>query len=145
MTITELVEELADRVGAEHEITWGFVRSFLDLVVERLDEGHEVKIRDLGTFKWLYVPPKKMPGSGTPLTGGYKLRFVPSRKFRSRRKSVSDGGMDKYGVVMDEDKVKTAQEGSGDNIVQVCPVCLSNLDEAGHCPKHGSEPFEPER
>lgn len=84
MTLTELVEELADRTGAEHEIAWGFVRSFVDLMVEYLDQGHDVKVRDLGTFKWVDVPAKKMPGQEeTP--AGKKLKFTPADRFKRRR------------------------------------------------------------
>lgn len=84
MTLTELVEELARRTGAEHEVAWGFSKSLIDLIVERLDQGHEVKIRELGTFKWVDVPSKTMPG-GKRVQAGRKLRFMPADRFRTRR------------------------------------------------------------
>lgn len=58
--------------------------------------------------------------------------------------------MEKYGVVLDsekvkkaeasDDKTKTATEGSA---IPSCPVCLKELDDAGACPEHGTEPLEP--
>lgn len=53
---------------------------------------------------------------------------------------MTDEGMDKYGVVTDGEKTKTAQ---GHEAVPCCPICLAALDAAGLCPTHGSEPFEP--
>lgn len=43
--------------------------------------------------------------------------------------------MEKYGV--DIEKVKHAEEGK-----DTCPWCGLDLDENGHCPEHGSAPFE---
>jgi nucleoid DNA-binding protein len=143
MNQTELVEELADRIGAEHDITWGFVRSFLELLIERLDQGHEVKIRELGTFKWVDVPGAIVPAGGAEKyhPPGRKLKFLPAKKFKTRRSEMSDAdGMDKYAVVKDDEKVKTAQEKGNQS---TCPECQSNLDAAGLCPRCGSEPLEP--
>lgn len=59
--------------------------------------------------------------------------------------------MEKYGVVLDPKKVKKAEvlddnktktAGEGDS-VRICPVCGKELDDAGACPVHGTEPFEP--
>jgi hypothetical protein len=52
----------------------------------------------------------------------------------------NDEGMAKYGVQLDEDKVKESEEGQAPTN---CPICLEELDDAGACPKHGTEPFEP--
>lgn len=45
--------------------------------------------------------------------------------------------MEKYGV--ETEKVKHAKEGEEGK----CPWCGTELDENGHCPIHGSAPFEP--
>lgn len=147
MTITELIEIVAERTGAEPAVVHGFFQSFADVMIERLDAGDEVKIRGLGTFRWVDVPGKKLPvykrkAMGiTHLPGGRKLKFIPSKQFRSRRTEMSDNeeGMTKLGVELDDDKTKTA----GKDSVNACPVCLSELDDAGACPKHGTQPFEP--
>ena len=51
-----------------------------------------------------------------------------------------DEGMSKLGVELDDQKTKSASTG---DTVNSCPVCLSELDDAGACPVHGTEPFEP--
>ena len=149
MTITELIELVSDRTGAERTVVHGFFQSFVDIMVERIDAGDEVKIRGLGTFRWVDVPGVKLPRPKrkamgiTHLPGGRKLRFFPAKQFRTRRTeemSDKDEGMSKLGVVLDDDKTKTATKTQ----VDACPVCLSELDDAGACPKHGTEPFEPD-
>ena len=86
MTLTELVEITADLIGAESNLTLGFVQTFIDVMIERLDKGDEVKIRGLGTFKWVDVPGKKAVGSNDlVIRPGRKLRFIPAKQFRFRR------------------------------------------------------------
>jgi len=53
--------------------------------------------------------------------------------------SDNEEGMTKLGVELDDDKIKTAGEGAA----PACPICLSELDDAGACPEHGTKPFEP--
>ena len=53
----------------------------------------------------------------------------------------TDEGMVKLGVVLDDQKVKTAEK----DTVRICPICAEKLDDAGSCPTHGTEPFEPEK
>lgn len=142
MTLTELVEMTSERIGAESQLTWGFVRSFFDVMTERLDAGDEVKIRGLGTFKWVEVPARTMTcANDLVIPPGRKLRFFPSKQFRTRRAEMpdEDEGMNKYGVVTDDDETKTASKGDK----RVCPVCGETLDDGGACPKHGTKPFEP--
>ncbi len=50
-----------------------------------------------------------------------------------------DEGMNKYGVVTNDDETKTASEGDE----RVCPVCGETVDDGGACPVHGTKPFEP--
>lgn len=50
--------------------------------------------------------------------------------------------MEKYGVEKDTEKVKQAGDGQRPG---TCPWCGKDLDENGHCPVHGSEPFEKPR
>lgn len=56
--------------------------------------------------------------------------------------SNDDDGMTKLGVELDDEKTKSAAEGGS---TPTCPRCLSKLDDAGACPKHGTEPFESAR
>jgi nucleoid DNA-binding protein len=145
VTHTELIEQVADAVGSTYEEAHGFIQSFIDIVINRLDAGDEVKIRGLGTFKWMKVKGKKIPrhkrrafNGALHLPGGKKLRFIPAVKLRTRRPIMPDEeeGMNKYAVVTDDTDDKTAA------VEKVCPICGETLDSGGACPKHGTEPFE---
>jgi len=140
MTVTEIVELVSKKIGAESSLVWGFFQSFVETISEELDRGNEVKIRGLGTFRWVDVPATKTPGQNIP--PGKKLKFFPGKKFRYRRTIMSDDGMTKYGVVTD-DKTKTASKEKGGK--DVCPDCGSDLDSGGACPRHGTKPFEVDR
>ena len=148
MTHTELIEQVADAVGSSYVEAHGFIQSFIDIVISQLDAGDEVKIRGLGTFKWMEVKGKKIPrhkrrafAGALHLPGGKKLRFIPAVKFKTRRSIMPDEeeGMNKYGVVTEDqdDGDKTAA------VEKICPTCGETLDSGGACPKHGTEPFEP--
>ena len=149
MTHTELIEQVADAVGSTFEEAHGFIQSFIDIVISQLDAGDEVKIRGLGTLQWPHVAAKKVPfdkdEGAVPfrqVPAGKKLRFIPATKLRTRRLAMpdEDEGMNKYAVVTDDqDDNKTAADG----VKKVCPVCGETLDSGGACPKHGTEPFEP--
>ena len=158
MTLSEIVELVAEEIGAERHVVWGFVRSFMDTLVNELDRGNDVKVRQLGTFKWIEVPPLKIPtgiinyrshgdneGEHKYLVvpAGRKLKFSPAKKFRTRRTVMSDDTcMTKYGVVLNNEKEKTANENKGE--IRICPVCAKELDDAGACPEHGTRPLEPD-
>lgn len=147
MTHTELIQMVADGVGASYEEAHGFIQTFIDIVISQLDAGDEVKIRGLGTFKWAEVAPKEVPvyhghGLGWRLIpAGKKLRFIPATKLKTRRPIMADEdeGMDKYAVVTEDPDGKTAADGAD----KICPVCGKTLDNGGACPTHGTEPFEP--
>jgi nucleoid DNA-binding protein len=143
-TIAEIVRRIARRHGVRQDLAGGFVYEAVDEIVRVLDAGSNVKIRGLGTLQWQQVAER--PGSGA-LTGsrisaGKKLRFIPSKRFRSRRTKMSDSdGMTKYGVELDQEKTKQASEKPGG--AGRCPTCSSKLDDAGACSVHGTEPLEP--
>jgi hypothetical protein len=150
---------VANAVGSTYDEAYGFAQTFIDIVISRLDAGDEVKIRGLGTFKWAVVKGKKVPYrehvcadplcfecqraevKQYQLPDGKKLRFIPATKLRTRRHLMpdEDEGMNKYAVVtedQDDDNKTAAAE-------RVCPICGETLDSGGACPKHGTEPFEP--
>lgn len=147
MTHTEVIEQLADIVGSSYVEAHGFAQTFIDIVISHLDSGDEVKIRGLGTFKWVEAKGRKIPVADEEgrtallkIPSGKKLKFIPATKLRTRRTRMSeDEGMNKYAVVMEgESNDKTAS----DDTVRICPICGSELDDGGACPKHGTEPFE---
>jgi len=141
MTLTEIVERIAERLGSPPDLAWGFVDETIKEVIDVLESGEKVKIRGLGTLFWAPVKGRDVPW-GVPMPEGVKLKFAPAARFRSRRNSMS---MTKYGVVTDDDKTKEAEkEGDGgEDAIPACPICLETLDDAGACPVHGTEPFEP--
>lgn len=47
--------------------------------------------------------------------------------------------MEKYGAVLDDEKVKQASAGEQKNL---CPLCGQDCGEAKVCPIHGQEGFE---
>lgn len=141
MTITEIIERVARRQEVDYLLAEGFIREAIEEVIGVLDRGENVKIRGLGTLYWKKVRGKRMP-SGIRAPEGWKLRFVPSLKFRERRTEMSDSeGMTKYGVELDDEKTKQASEKEGQE--GCCPTCWRRLDDAGACPVHGTEPLEP--
>jgi nucleoid DNA-binding protein len=141
-----LALRVARSVGADRKVTLGFICEIIDQVVVALLAGEEVHLRGLGRFHWRLVP------KATVVTGrrrrsyapGMKLRFTPSQRLRRRRKrKMSDEGMTKLGVVLDDQKTKKADT-NPETEERICPVCGKALDDAGACPEHGTEPFEPD-
>ena len=47
--------------------------------------------------------------------------------------------MEKFGVVTQYNKTAQTKQ----SFAWECPICGQPLTTAGHCPIHGSEPFEP--
>jgi len=87
MTLREIIRKISRRHGALPDLVGGFVYETLEEVISVLDEGRSVKIRGLGTFQW--HPVAERPGTGaktgSKIQDGVKLRFIPSKRFRSRR------------------------------------------------------------
>ncbi len=141
MTLTEIIERIASRHEVPVPLAEGFVREAIEEIIEVLDRGEDVKIRGLGTLCWRKARGKRMP-FGKAVPDGWKLKFIPSLKFRERRaEMIDDDGMTKYGVELDVDKTKEASTGA--NQAGRCPTCQRVLDDAGACPVHGTEPLEP--
>jgi len=146
MKLSRIVQRVSKQTEAPHPLVWGFTKSVMSEIIQVLNSGHTVQIRGLGTFYWRPVGSKKLrklSGKTVMVPPGQKLRFRPSYRFRSRRINMpeqKEEGMNKYGVELDDQKTKTAtKNGKG----SVCPICQHALDDAGACPKHGTEPFEP--
>jgi len=93
MTLLEITEVVARRVDSTYREAYGFIATATEVTVERLDLGEEVHIRGLGTFKWVPVPGKRMYSlkerEHVEVKPGYKLRFVPADRFKTRR-SLTD-------------------------------------------------------
>jgi len=143
MTLAEIIKKIARRHCMPDAVAGGFILDSIEEIIRAVDSGEDVKIRGLGTFRWRKS--KGRPGSGAysgPIPDGWKLHFLPSRRFRARRTKMSDSdGMTKYGVQLDDEKTKQASEKAGE--ASRCPTCSRKLDDAGSCPVHGTEPLEP--
>lgn len=145
MKLSDIAEQIAKDVGYAPEAAQDILTRAVSLMVQALDRGEEVKIRGLGKLAWAPVKHRRLydipRGFDTYVPAGQKLKFYPATKFKTRRAKMpdkDDEGMTKYAVVTD-DKEKTASKGDAK---PACPICLSELDAGGACPKHGTEPFE---
>lgn len=89
MTLTEISEAVAERVGSTVDEAHGFIAEAMEVVTDELDRGREVRIRGLGSFIWVPVPSRALyslnKGTTTDVKAGYKLRFTPAGRFRTRR------------------------------------------------------------
>ena len=143
MTLTEIAQLVAERQGSPPQLAWGFARDTIDVIIDVLNSGDEVKISGLGTFKWVKQGGGVLnhPDRKRVYGPGWKLKFTPSYKLRKRRDAMPDDEMTKYGVVLDDEHTKEAGKGySGKS----CPLCGCALDHAGACPTHGTRPLEPD-
>ena len=146
MTLAQIIKDVARRNGVPTALAGGFVHEAIEELVRVLDSGNEVKIRGLGAFYWRRVKECTQAAGffkGRKTPAGWKLRFRPTRHFRSRRTAMSDSTdttMTKYGVQVDDEKTKQASE-QPDKLGR-CPTCHHLLDDAGACPNHGTEPLE---
>ena len=145
MTLSDIIERVALHQEVPIALVEGFVLEVVDEIVRTLEQGEEVKIRGLGTLHWKKTKGRAINTSAVKgeIHDGQKLKFTPARRFRARRRDMSESeeGMTKLGVVLDEEKTKQASAGVGEG--DSCPTCQRKLDDAGACPVHGTEPLEP--
>lgn len=89
MTLNELAARVARRVGAPYDIAHGFLTVAMHLVVESLNRGEEIRIRGVGTLKWVPISGKSLycfkNKKKRDVEAGYKLKFTPAKKFSNRR------------------------------------------------------------
>lgn len=115
--ITELPVELVKAV----------MLVYFDRVFEILNSGRPVWIRGIGAFTW-----KPMRRNKDRL----KLRFHAVKALHTGR-DIEE--MEKYAVVLEEEKEKKASNQRG---LGRCVTCNAPLDNGGACPVHGTEPSE---
>jgi len=87
MTLGQIIKDIARRHGVPAALAGGFVHEAIEELAQVIDLGGEVKVRGLGTFRWqrarARVGTGALKGSKTP--AGWKLRFLPARRYRGRR------------------------------------------------------------
>ncbi len=88
MTLTEIVERTAERLGSTKEVAWVFVQETMKEIVETLNSGEEVKIRGLGRLYWSPVVERTitLPDNRKKhCKAGWKLKFDPAHQLKNRR------------------------------------------------------------
>lgn len=51
MTKTQMIAELAEKLGVSKKMAKDMVESFIDVVIEQVKNGEEVRLQGFGTFK----------------------------------------------------------------------------------------------
>ncbi len=102
------------------------LNAFFEIIRKHLDQRHSIGFKVLGTFS------VRDDEHGFP-----KVKFVPSHVLNLKL-GVSPE-MNKYGVVLDENKSMTAK------MTGKCPDCGTDLESRSppKCPQCGTKPFEP--
>ena len=86
MNKNDLINALADKVGATKKIANDFLNTFCEIISEKLSDGEEIKILGFGTYKVSDVKPKTITNPQTKKkmeVKGYKrVRFIPGKKLK---------------------------------------------------------------
>lgn len=92
MTLAQIIKDIAHWHRVPTDLASGFVQDAIEELVRVIDSGEEVKVRGLGTFRWQKARARSGTGTlnGSEIPEGMKLRFLPARRFRGRRTSMSD-------------------------------------------------------
>lgn len=127
MTFTELVEAVARETNKPKYLVADILRVSYEETMKALETGETVVLSGFGSFYSVGLKER-------PLFGGTRMSGAKRRvRFRlSRRRNL----MEKYAVVLDDSKTKTA------GTENKCPKCGLNLKRPDYCEKCGTEPFE---
>lgn len=86
ITKKELVEQVAQKTGADRGETRKIVQAFLDAVIEELNQGNRLEFRDFGVFEVRQRAPRmaQNPKTLVPVKVPAKrsVRFKPGRLMR---------------------------------------------------------------
>ena len=128
MTLSELVKEVATRTGLPRSTAKTVLVAALDIIWDTVHDGEHVTLPNFGVFTPKTSSPRAL-FNGTRTSGGKRII-----KFRRSRRTP----MDKYAVVIDEEKTKTAAT------TKTCPECGHPTDKAtpNYCVNCGTRPFE---
>jgi len=146
VTPKELAKVVAQRTGAPMHVVWPIVHEFMEVGLETVDSGKDLRLGGLGTIYWKKYPRRdgfksRLTKETYNLPERVRLKWAAPRRFRDARPV-----MDKYGVKFDDEKVKEAsKDEKPKSYVEDgahCPVCGEDLDSGGACPTHGTEPLE---
>jgi hypothetical protein len=132
MSFVELVQAVAARTGLPKDTVRLTLLGFRDELLASLHRGLHIRVPGLGTFYPAMTKERALFGGTRRGVPRRALRFRESRRYP----------MEKYSVVIDDEKTKTASEG------KTCPKCGRALGTKDlnppipHCFNCGTEPFE---
>ena len=88
ITKKELVEQVAQRTGADRGETRKLVQAFLDAVVQELNRGNRLEFRDFGVFEVRQRAPRMAQNPKTmekvKVPAKRSVRFKPGRLMREQ-------------------------------------------------------------
>jgi len=90
MNTLEIAKRLADQSFLKKDDAEGIIKNVVELLIEILDDGGEIKLRGLGTLRWVEVSksvPIRSPQGVHQQPKGRKLKFIPAKRFKNRRPS----------------------------------------------------------
>jgi len=157
ITINSIAKAMCEGTSRSPKEMAALYKKFVQYVIDAVAAGEDVQLLGLCTFRWEHRGPYIKPVPPSPKHPKGALVEVPARrklmvrlserfKFKGAKKMSGgpyegpDEGMEKYGVQLDDEKVKEASEGKPSK--GICPICREPLDSGGACPVHGTEPFE---
>lgn len=111
-----MVEVLSEKTGHPKKVVEAILRTFVAEAHSAAMSGERVKLPKFGSFYRADLKNRQV------------VRFKQTRERK----------MEKLGVVIDDEKSKTASAGKG------CPSCGSQLEKSDYpkCPRCGTAPFE---
>lgn len=140
-----IASDMAERSNLERDFLYNVLTLFVECVIDRIQAGDEVELTGLCSFRIRELKPvtRILPNGEATKPAPQPRRVIrvhPRMSLKLRgEKVMTDEGMEKYGVELD-DKKKEAEESEGGE--EKCPWCGKELDSGGACPEHGTEPFE---
>jgi nucleoid DNA-binding protein/DNA-directed RNA polymerase subunit RPC12/RpoP len=145
MNIKKIEQVVAKELSMNrYDVNWVTSRIF-EAMAAVLASGQDITVRGLGRLYWKATPKRRIIHPTT-----HQEMWIPERKNLKFKpaKQLRRLDMEKYGVVLDDQKVKEASQ-DGESRWFKCTKCGADLekDESSgkfmlKCPKCGTEPFE---
>ncbi|MBO5974906.1 MAG: HU family DNA-binding protein [Paludibacteraceae bacterium] len=94
ISLQEFASSISLEMGIDKKNVSAFIDEFQKLLVEALEKDKIVKINGLGTFKLVWVNPRKSvnvsTGEPIEIEGHYKLNFTPDRTLKEKINTEED-------------------------------------------------------
>ena len=82
VTAADILSSVAKETGASKELLRQTAVVIFDALASSLSQGNDVKIRGLGSFRW--VQQRGRSTGPVQYPDGYKLKFFPSRRIKRK-------------------------------------------------------------